>query len=60
MTELREEIEYERSVSEAHLHRKSDALRHLDGAAHLENETDPDERWALALLAAEISALWAA
>lgn len=57
VTELREEIEYERSVSEAHLHRKSDALRHLDGAAHLENETDPDERWALALLAAEIKVL---
>jgi serine/threonine protein kinase len=54
VNELRGEIEYERAITEAHLQRKSDALRHLDGAAHLENETDPAERWALALQAAEI------
>lgn len=54
VAEIKEEIEHDRSVSEAHLHRNADALRHLAEAGQSTNDNDPAERWALALQAAEI------
>jgi serine/threonine protein kinase len=57
MSDLKEEIEHKRSISEAHLHRNSDALTDLQQATQADDNSDPAQRWEIALEVAEVKIL---